>query len=236
MSCLILNGSPRGKSSNSAIIAQWFTDGFDGVKGLEGSDNEGTKKQSSDTSVEILYLNKINYHGEYAKKALESTHLVMVFPLYVDGMPAQVKQFIEVLAPLRSSLYQKKITFIIHSGFSEGIQNKTLESYLNRYAQKMGLTNAGVIVIPGSEGFRLMPPNMTKKKHDAVMRLGQAFKSDTPYSPDDLIHLRGKEKTSKFGGFLFKLLSKAGLTNFYWNSLLKKNNAFEKRYDQPYLK
>jgi len=235
MSCLILNGSPRGKSSNSAVITQWFVDGVDRASGLTGITNEKTLNQSPHATVEVLYLNKVNHHEAYAKKALESTHLVMVFPLYVDGMPAQVKQFIEVLAPLKSSLYQKKITFIIHSGFSEGIQNRTLESYLNRFAQKMGLTNAGVIVIPGSEGFRLMPPKMTRKKHDAVMRLGQAFKAGTPYSSEDLNQLRGKETTSKFGALLFKILSKTGLTNLYWNSLLKQNNAFSKRFDQPYL-
>jgi len=30
------------------------------------------------------------------------------------------------------------------------------------------------------------------------------------------------------------LLVKIGLPSFYWNSMLKKNNAFEKRFDKPY--
>jgi hypothetical protein len=30
------------------------------------------------------------------------------------------------------------------------------------------------------------------------------------------------------------MMAKTGLTNFYWNSNLKKNGAFEKRFDKPY--
>lgn len=33
---------------------------------------------------------------------------------------------------------------------------------------------------------------------------------------------------------IFKLLIKLGLTNFYWNNNLKKNGAFEKRFDRPF--
>ena len=31
------------------------------------------------------------------------------------------------------------------------------------------------------------------------------------------------------------LLIKIGLVNSYWNSMLKKNNAFEKRFAKPYV-
>ena len=34
---------------------------------------------------------------------------------------------------------------------------------------------------------------------------------------------------------LYELLQKIGLTNLYWNINLKKNNAFERRFDTPYL-
>lgn len=228
MSCLILNGSPRGKSSNSSVITEWFIDGFN----TEALPTDGFDK----SDIEILYLNKIKHLDEYANKALAASHIVMVFPLYVDGMPAQVKAFIEALASLSPTTVQKNITFIIHSGFSEGIQNKTLEDYLNRFAKRMGYNNAGVIVIPGSEGFRLMPPNMTKKKHLATARLGQAFLQGTLYSKDDLALLRGREETTPFMKVVFTILSKIGLTNIYWNSQLKKNNAYDKRFAMPYWK
>ncbi len=40
---------------------------------------------------------------------------------------------------------------------------------------------------------------------------------------------------SKFRIAINGLLQKTGLTNFYWNMNLKKNGAFERRFDVPYL-
>jgi len=34
---------------------------------------------------------------------------------------------------------------------------------------------------------------------------------------------------------LFKLLTKIGLINFFWDRQLKENHAYEKRFDSPYL-
>jgi len=34
---------------------------------------------------------------------------------------------------------------------------------------------------------------------------------------------------------LFKLFTKIGLINFFWDQQLKENNAYEKRFDHPYL-
>jgi hypothetical protein len=34
---------------------------------------------------------------------------------------------------------------------------------------------------------------------------------------------------------LFKIFAKTGLVNIFWNRQLKENNAYEKRFDCPYL-
>ena len=98
----------------------------------------------------------------------------------------------------------------------------------------MGVENHGVIIIPVSEGFGSMPPNMIRKKRLTTVGLAAEFKSGVPYSEDALKLLRGRETLSLFGRTLFRLLSKMGLTNFYWNTNLKSNKAFEKRFDTPY--
>lgn len=218
MSLVILNGSPRGTKSNSSVIAGWF---------LEGYREEG---------VPILNLNKIKHHEEYAELVHQYDRVMFVFPLYVDGMPGIVKNFFEVLAPFKEQMRGKKVTYIIHSGFSKAIQCNSLERYLNRYSTIMGFTNHGIVVIPGSEGFRLMPPKMLHKKKNAMATLASNYKSDTPYEIKSLKTLRGKEKMSKQIAFALRILSKIGITNMYWNMELKKNNAFKKRYDAPYAK
>ena len=98
----------------------------------------------------------------------------------------------------------------------------------------MNLNNNGVVIIPGSEGFRHMPPSMTKKKRLAVASLGTSFKDEESYNEAALKLLFGKEKSSKFGSFMFRIMYMLGLTNLWWNSQLKKNNAKDKCFDAPY--
>ncbi|KFZ26188.1 MAG: hypothetical protein KQ78_01539 [Candidatus Izimaplasma bacterium HR2] len=160
--------------------------------------------------------------------------VLIVFPLYVDGMPGQVKHFYELLSSLKEKLKDKPITFIIHSGFSDGIQSRVLEQHCNRFSKIMNLNNHGVIIIPGSEGFRLMPPVMTKKKRIAVSKLGAQYKVNEQYNKKTLKFLYGKEKSSKFGSVILSIMSMLGLTNTYWNSQLKKNKALDNCFDAPY--
>lgn len=215
MSLTVFNGSPRGKSSNSSVIANWFT--------------EGTYDTHS-----TYYIHKFKQLEEQAKAFVDAEEVLMVFPLYVDGMPGQVKAFFEALLPYKDKVGGKKITFIIHSGFTEGIQNRALESYLNRLSDILNLENYGVIVIPGSEGFRLMPPQMTKKKSDAVAKLAKNFKAGQAYVLSDVKSLAPKERLTSMGKLSFRFFKLLGLTNMYWNSNLKKNNAYDKRFDAPY--
>ena len=216
MSLIVYNGSPRGEKSNSSVITSWFLEGY-------GSDD-----------TEIRFLKKFKEHHSYSQEIVNYDQVLMVFPLYVDGMPGQVKHFYEVLSSLKDKIKDKQITFIIHSGFSDGIQSRVLEQHCIRFSKILNLNNHGVIIIPGSEGFRLMPPVMTKKKRIAVSKLGASFKANEQYSDEYIEFLYGKEKSSKSSSFILKIMSKLGLTNSYWNSQLKKNNAKDNCYDTPY--
>ncbi len=215
MSLAIFNGSPRGQKSNSNVITKWFLNGY-------RKDNK------------IFFLNKVKQYESYLSEASLYDELLFIMPLYVDGMPGQVKCFFETMHKYKNQFENKKVTFIIHSGFGEGIQNRSLETYLNRYAEIMNMTNHGVIILPGSEGFRLMPPSMTKKKNKIVSELGKCYMNSKPYDTTLKSKLIKNESTSKFGKICFTVFSKLGLTNMYWNGELKKNNAYEKRFDAPY--
>ncbi|MCK4552512.1 MAG: NAD(P)H-dependent oxidoreductase, partial [Tenericutes bacterium] len=186
MSLIVYNGSPRGEKSNSSVITSWF---------LEGYGNSNT---------EIRFLKKFKQHLTYAQEMIKYDEVLMVFPLYIDGMPGQVKRFFEIMSSLKDKLKDKHITFIIHSGFSDGIQSKALEQYCIRLSKILNLNNHGVIIIPGSEGFRLMPPVMTKKKRIAVANLGSSYKANEQYSEENLKFLYGKEKSSKFDSFMLR--------------------------------
>ncbi|BES64374.1 hypothetical protein SANA_08130 [Gottschalkiaceae bacterium SANA] len=214
MSLLIFNGSPRGEKSNSDIIISWFVEGFE--------------------TPSTMYLKKVKQHESFIEKARSFDQLLFVFPLYVDGMPAQVKVFFEKMGENKEIFKDKKVSFIIHSGFSEAIHSKNLEKYLMRFVEIMEMKNYGVFIIPGSEGFRIMPPRMTAKKARKVANIGRLYQMDKPFHKEDQAALEGPLVQNKTKVAWFKVMKKLGLTNFYWNQQLKKNNAFEKRFDAPY--
>ncbi|MBI9010797.1 MAG: NAD(P)H-dependent oxidoreductase [Clostridiales bacterium] len=216
MSLMVFNGSPRGVNSNSDVIASWFLKGFEESK--------------------TVYLNKVKQHETYINESIEFEKLLFVFPLYVDGMPGQVKYFFEQMNKQKKVFKNKEVTFIIHSGFSEAIHSKNLEKYLYRFADLMSMKNYGVVIIPGSEGFRLMPPKMTAKKAEKVAEIGDMFRLNKPFPSAVKESLEGPLVQSKLQRLLFKILSLVGLSNVYWNSQLKKNNAFKNRFDAPYEK
>lgn len=216
MSLMIFNGSPRGVNSNSNVIASWFNKGF--------------------VETTTVYLNKVKQHETYLKESKKFEKLLFVFPLYVDGMPGQVKYFFEQMNTQKEIFKNKKVTFIIHSGFAEAIHSKNLEKYLHRFTDLMSMKNYGVIIIPGSEGFRLMHPKMTDKKAKKVAGIGKMYRLNKPFPDAVKESLEGPLVQSKSQRILFKILSLVGLTNFYWNSQLKKNNAYENRFDAPYSK
>ena len=92
----------------------------------------------------------------------------------------------------------------------------------------------GIAVLGGSEGFRVMPELMTRKKRLLFNGLGKEIARDNMFQPEILKKIAGREKYPKAALVLFQILSWTGLTNFYWNSMLKSNKAYGKRFDRPY--
>lgn len=217
MQLTIYNGSPRGKNSNSSHIINWFLDGY-GVNNVKAT----------------YYLTKESHRSEALATFDNDDTLLCVFPLYVDGMPGQIKAFFEQLSPYKAQCQQKRIVFIIHSGFSEAIQNRALERYLKRLCAILGISDYTIVILPGSEGFRMMPDNMTKKKHQHVAIIGGDFAAKKPLNKDSVQWLQKMETMSQGYKLLFKFTSIFGLTNMYWNRMLKLNKAYDRRFDAPY--
>jgi hypothetical protein len=59
------------------------------------------------------------------------------------------------------------------------------------------------------------------------------FANNNAFSPEIISTLRHPYKMSLVKQFLFNIIIKTGLANFYWNSNLKKNGAFQHRFDKP---
>jgi NAD(P)H-dependent FMN reductase len=216
MQLAIINGSPRYKNSNSAILVQQFLKGF-----------------QSNSVTTLSYLSGAENRKKAVADFASSNTVLIIFPLYTDCMPGIVKEFFEDLIKIES-IGQKKIGFIVQSGFPESIHSIALERYLEKLTKRLGHIYLGTVIKGGVEGIKIMPPGMTKKLFSQFEQLGRYFAEFQNFDPQIMKQLRNPYRLSSLRIMFFKLMSKTGLTNYYWNMNLKKNNAFEKRFDKPF--
>lgn len=212
MSFLICNGSPRGDMSNSHVIGKWIF-------------KEGDK---------TILLKSIKKFPEYLNDLITYKKIVFIYPLYVDGMPGIVKEFFEFIEDNKIAVKNKSFLFIVHCGFSEAVHLRVVERYHNILAGIYGLKSVNTILSPGSEGIRLMPDNMNKKRKSGITNLANCFRNGENLTESILQQLAGDEIMTKKKRVMFKILRLFGLTNMYWNSQLKKNKAYSNRFDKPY--
>jgi len=218
--CLV-NGSPRGRKSNSRIVLSWLLEGF----------SQGGARDES----EILDLATLGDDPSIPQGFLEADEIVFIMPLYTDSMPGIVKRFIDSLSavsPVR--LAGKRVFFIVQSGFPESLQSAVLVSYLARLAQRMEWDYGGTLVKGGLEGIQIMPEIMTKKIKKRFVSVGEYLVHHGRFDPE-MVRLMAKPVTLSLPlRVLFTLISYTGLTNGYWNMMLKKHGAYECRFDAPY--
>lgn len=219
MNYLLINASPRGKESNSALLLSVLKEGL-----LRG----GAEDYSIETMTLRPTLGDKSWKGPVDKADL----ILIAFPLYADLVPGILKQFIEDLG--RGGLEGKKIGWISQCGFPDSIQLEVTERYLMKTIERLGANSVGIVKKAGVEGIRIMPPSMTKKLFEHFRCLGEDLVRCGSFDSDhvrDLAHPRMLSFARKVVNNFFGLF---GLTNFYWNSKLKENNAYDKRFAQPY--
>ncbi|NLF43895.1 MAG: NAD(P)H-dependent oxidoreductase [Bacteroidales bacterium] len=218
MKIAIFNGSPRAKKSNSTLLTEQFLKGYSSVC-LE--------------EVPVFYLAITNHIDEFVKAFQQAETAIVIMPLYTDCMPGIVKFFLE-------NVYNnckdpgKRIGFIVQSGFPESFQSKALERYLEKFCKRMGFHYLGTIIKGGVEGIQIMPPVMTNKLYNKFYELGYHFALNNEFSPKIKAELAKPLHLSPARRFSNRIFSLLGFTNFYWDSNLKKNNAYEKRFDKPF--
>jgi NAD(P)H-dependent FMN reductase len=228
MKLTLFNGSPRGKGSNTKILLEHFSKGFTETSRV----NE--KGETVPNKIEIAYLVKIDNMEEHIELFREAERVIIAFPLYTDAMPGIVKHFIEHLEPLCGMKNNPDIGFIVQSGFPEPVHSRYVEKYLEKLARRLNCKYLGTIIKGGAEGIQSQPPGMTKKLFDAFYRLGLHFGKTGEFDREIVRSLAPRERLSGAMRFGFTLLNKLGLVNFYWNKQLKQNNAYDKRFTQPY--
>ncbi len=222
MKLTIFNGSPRGKKSNSSILASYLYAGF-----LHASEKN---------EYELHYLHQTNNSPENAEIFFNSEFTIFILPLYCDSMPFCVKHFIEHIYINRKKNKGKKVGVVIQSGFIESIHSEGLSAYFHELARQLKWDFLGVVIKGGIEGMQVRPNSMTRnvksKFYDLGLHLGKTYQFDKSIQKA----LAQPKKLSFIQRFGVKMAGYTGIINFYWNMLLKKNGAKKHKYDQPLIK
>lgn len=164
---MLLNGSPRAPKSNSKGYAELF---------------------SKACNLETQYFNITkNNHAELCEKINGFSHLVLVFPLYADGIPVTLLNF---LKSLEKDPPQSKpvVSVMVNCGFLEPHQNNIAVKMVRIFCRKNGYPFGSVLKIGSGEAilnspFKIFVSSKIKKfARSIVHRAYEEFKVTMPIS------------------------------------------------------
>ena len=218
-SLTVFNGSPREKSGNTPILLQKMMDGFMSVGG---------------NSAKMMHLFQTKKMSTFAH-AFEKAHCVLIgFPLYTDGMPGIVKEFIEGLEPFMKREHNPPLAFLVQSGFPEALHSRYVEQYLASLADRLNSPYLGTLVRGGCEGVRLQPENFNRKMFGTLKVLGNQLGAQGGFEQESIDAFCSIERYPKFSIPIISLMEKTPMLQMYWNMQLKKNKVFDDRFARPY--
>lgn len=208
---VIYNGSPRRNGSNTETILKEVS-------------------QALCNRVEIRDLKQRDKWETWAEAFENEKNIMLFLPLYVHAMPSNVMEFIEKLKPSEGT-----ISFFIQSGFPESSQSHYLEAYFELLALRLGRKYVGTAIKGGVEGLQQRPVDAQQKMIEPMVKTIVDLVHEGTLNPIHIQQLALPVCLSRGIIIIFKILSKIGLINLFWDRQLKENNAYDKRFDQPYL-
>ena len=131
-SIIILNGSPRAPKSNSKRYAELFV-------------------KSCDCKTEYYNITK-NNHEELCGKLGDFSDVLLVFPLYADGIPVTLLNFLKNLEK-NPPLQKPTISVLINCGFFEYRQNDTAVNMIELFCKQNGYRMGSVLKIGSGEAI-----------------------------------------------------------------------------------
>jgi NAD(P)H-dependent FMN reductase len=218
MKLVIFNGSPRKEKSNSSVLINHFLNGYHKI---------------IENDAYVHYLAQSGNHRQCLEEFQSADTALFVFPLYCDAMPAMVKEFFEILLQNKPD-NPKNLAFIVQSGFPEAIHSAIMQKYLQKLSIRLNCNYIGTLTKGGIEGIQSLPHFMTRKLYADFNKLGEFFARKSSFDPAIAKEMARPYKMSFPKIILAKTLASTGLTNFYWNMQLKKNNAFSNRHNRPF--
>jgi len=140
-----------------------------------------------------------------------------------------ILNIIDIIVELFLHMYYNKIQLIYTNTINY------LEAYFQQLSLRLGRTYVGTAIKGGVEGLQIRPAKSQEKIIEPMVNSIVNLMSEGSFNQNDIFQLAKPIKLGKGMEILFKVFSKLGLVNFFWNQQLKEKNAYEKRFDCPYL-
>lgn len=212
----LFNGSPRGRRGNTPIFLREIASGFGGAS-------------------EIHHLIRLKETQPMVQAFAQAECVLLGFPLYTDSMPGVVKHFIEALEPLTSRRNNPPLGFVVQSGFPEGLHSRYVERYLEKLAQRLGSPYLGTVVKGNGEGVRITPPEATQNLFANLQAVGASLAKTGRFDPIALKAIAQPEQFPAILGPVFQVLLRLPAGHAYFDDMLKKNGAYDRRFARPFL-
>ena len=133
---MLINGSPRAPKSNSKQFAQLFS-------------------ENCRLETEYFEISKIN-HLEICRAMEHVSHILFVFPLYADGIPATLLNFLKSLETNPPG-EKPVISVLVNCGFLEPSQNDTAVEMIRLFCRQNGYRFGSALEIGGGEALPATP-------------------------------------------------------------------------------
>ncbi|MDU5040759.1 MAG: hypothetical protein E6239_14210 [Clostridium perfringens] len=129
---IIINGSPRAPRSNSKEYGEIFSSYYKG-------------------QADTFNITK-NNHKEICSKIEDYTDILLVFPLYADGLPVTMLNFLKVLEE-NPPKNKPKVSVIVNCGFIEPEQNNVCIDMVKLFCKQNTYEFNSVLLIGGGEAI-----------------------------------------------------------------------------------
>ncbi|MFT3983350.1 MAG: hypothetical protein QM697_05555 [Lachnospiraceae bacterium] len=223
MQLTIFSCSPQVKEkSASAFIAEAFRIGFT-------ADHQN--------SAFICHLRDRGEWKLHKKAFAKSEQVLFVLPLYVDCIPGILMEFLEYIEDWRTvegAFGEKRLSFIVQSGFPEALQLRVCEKYLEQLPSRLGCQYGGTLLKGGQYGVAYAMGRRAKTQTGgAFAEWGKQYAKTQRFTKEEATAFAAPERFSKKTVRLFKLLMPA--SRIMWNRLAKRNGATQRLDAKPYL-
>lgn len=212
MKTIVLNGSPKGnsQSSSSYFLAKAFV-------------------RSMNTPCEIRAIAKED-NKVLAEYTSQFDNIIIILPNYIHSIPSGTLDFLNKLPPAAGS---RAIGFIIQSGYPESSESEIMVRLFRKFAQRLGYAYHGTVVKGGCAGLAIMP-KMFRRLAEQFAQFGALFEETGQFDEKLAADFAKPYMLSPFKMWIFNALDPIS-NSLTWHKFMKKNNAFEKRLDMPYL-